>query len=251
MRLRDRVAIVTGGGQGIGRAYALRFAQEGAHVVVADKNEENAQNVYQELKDKGCKSMAVQVDVRQQESVNTMVSQVVEMFGCIDILINNAAYFSTIEMKPIDQLSLEEWNLALEVNLTGVFLCSKAVIPPMREKKYGRILNISSGTVLWGRPNYIHYVTSKMGVVGFTRALARELGGDNITVNTLAPGPVRTEVQRGTVSEEQFSALMAQQCIKRLGTPEDIVGSAVFLCSDDASFLTGQFLLVDGGKGMH
>lgn len=251
MSLENRVAIVTGGSQGIGRGYVQRLAQDGAKVVIADVNEEKGGIVEKELHDSGHEAMFVQVDVTNPQSVANMVDAVTERYGTIDILVNNAAIFSTIKMKPFEEISLDEWNKVVNVNLTGLFVCSQAVVPVMRKQKWGRIINVSSGTVLSGRPFYIHYVSSKAGVVGFTRALAREVGNDHITVNTIAPGPTYTEVERETVSPEQAQAMLNQQCIKRPATPTDMVGVVSFLCSEDASFISGQMFLVDGGKGMH
>ncbi|MCL6592431.1 MAG: SDR family oxidoreductase, partial [Alicyclobacillus sp.] len=179
------------------------------------------------------------------------VEQVDAEWGRVDVLVNNASIFSTIKMKPFEEISLAEWNQVMRVNLTGVFLCSQSVVPLMRRQRRGRIINIASGTVLNGRPNYLHYVSSKAAVAGFTRALAREVGNDNITVNTVAPGPTYTEIERETVTPEQAEAMLQQQCIKKKAVPDDIVGAVLFLASDDAAFISGQLLVVDGGKSMH
>ena len=247
MRLKEKVAIITGAGQGIGRAFALRFAQEGSHTIIADLQQERAEQVAQEIRDSGAKSLALQVDVSQPESVKAMVKQTLEQFGQVDILINNAAIFSTITMKPFEEISLTEWNTLMAVNLTGTFLCCQAVSPSMREQQQGRIINISSATVLMGRPWYAHYVASKAGVVGLTRALANELGTANITVNAIMPGSTETEVKRDTVKPEQAKAIIDSQAIHRRETPQDLVGAAMFLASDESSFITGQTLVVDGG----
>jgi 3-oxoacyl-[acyl-carrier protein] reductase len=251
MRLKDRVAIITGASQGIGKGYALRLAEEGARVVIADINDEKGKNVEAELQEEGYSAKYVRVDVSDKNSVQQMVDSTFEAFGSIDILINNASLFSTIKMKPFEEISLDEWNKVIGVNLTGVFLCAQAVIPFMRKQKSGRIINIASGTILSGRPFYIHYVSSKAGVAGFTRALAREVGNDNITVNTVAPGPTYTEIERDSVTPEQADTMLKQQCIQRKATPDDLTGTVAFLCSDDAAFISGQMMLVDGGKGMH
>jgi 3-oxoacyl-[acyl-carrier protein] reductase len=247
MRLKEKVSIITGAGQGIGRAFALRFAQEGAYVIIADIQEEKARRVMQEVQDLGTRGITVKVDVSSPESVQTLVAQTIAHFGRVDVIINNAAIFSTIKMKPFDEITLAEWNQLMAVNLTGTFLCCQAVAPYMRERQQGRIINISSGTVLMGRPWYAHYVTSKAGVIGLTRALANELGSYNITVNAIMPGSIETEVPRETTSPEQAKALIASQAIHRRGAPADLVGTALFLASDDSGFITGQTIVVDGG----
>jgi len=251
MRLKDRVAIVTGAGQGIGRVFARRLASEGAKVVIADINYDNALKVEQSLQQEGFDAFAIKVDVSNEQSTKEMAEKTMERYGRIDILINNAAIFSTIKMKPFYQISVEEWDALQAVNLRGVFLATKAVIPYMMETRSGRIINMSSATILEGRPNYAHYVTSKAGVVGFTRAVAREVGDYNITVNAISPGPTYTEVPRETVTEEQKIKILNNQCIKKLESPEDLAGAVVFLSSDDAAFITGQLLNVDGGLNMH
>jgi 3-oxoacyl-[acyl-carrier protein] reductase len=180
-----------------------------------------------------------------------MVDRTIEQFGRVDVLINNAAIFATIKMKPFEEITFEEWNRLMAVNLAGTFLCCQAVVPHMRKQKMGRIINISSTTVLMGRPWYAHYVTSKAGIIGLTRALANELGSDNITVNTILPGATETEIPRETVSPEEAKALVAAQAIHRRETPEDVVGTAVFLASQDSSFITGQSINVDGGLNFH
>lgn len=247
MRLEDKVAIITGAGQGIGRAYALRFVREGARVVVADIQEGKANDVVREVEELGGEGLAVRVDVSNPESVREMVDRTVERFGRVDVLLNNAAVFATIEMKPFEKIGFEEWNRLMAVNLTGTFLCSQAVAPHMRERGQGRIINIGSSVSHNGRAMYMHYVASKSGVIGLTRALATELGGDNITVNTITPGSTETEIPRGTVTEEQKQAMIDQQALHRRQTPEDLVGVAVFLASEDSRFMTGQVVNVDGG----
>ncbi len=248
MRLKDKVALITGAGQGIGRACALRFAQEGARVVIAEIQESRAHSVVQEIESAGGQALAVKVDVSQPESVKAMAQQALTRFERIDVLVNNAAIFSTIKMKPFEEITLEEWNSLMAVNLTGTFLCCQAVAPSMRAKQGGSIINISSGSVATGRPWYAQYVASKAGVVGLTRALARELGADNITINAIMPGSTETEVPRETVTPEQAQAIVAGQSIHRRETPQDLVGAMVFLASDDSRFITGQTLLVDGGQ---
>lgn len=250
MRLKDKVAIVTGGGQGIGRAFCLRLSQEGAKVIIADINLTKAKNVEEEVKKEGLEAKAVSVDVSNEQSVFEMVKECFDFYGRIDILINNAAIFSTIKMKKMEDISVEEWDSIMSVNLKGVFLCCKAVVPIMKKQGNGRIINMSSGAVYLGRPNYIHYVTSKAGVLGFSGSLAREVGEYNITVNSITPGPTYTEVPRETVTEEQKQQMLKMQALKRFQIPGDLVGTIVFLCSDDSSFITGQVFNIDGGMNI-
>lgn len=241
------VAIVTGSGQGIGRSIALALASQGADVVIADRNGEQASVVAAEIEAKGGSAHPVAVDVSDPSAVNAMAEATVEKFGRIDVLVNNAAIFSTIEMKDFDYISAEEWRMVIDVNLTGVFLCCKAVADYMRTNGYGRIVNMSSATVLFGRPRYLHYVASKAGVVGITRGLARELGGAGINVNTLMPGSVDTGIVRDSVGPAQSKAIIASQSVPRRLVSEDIVGATLFLASPASGAVTGQSLVADGG----
>jgi 3-oxoacyl-[acyl-carrier protein] reductase len=180
-----------------------------------------------------------------------MVRRVVDAYGRVDILVNNAAIFSSIKMRPFWELSVAEWDELMAVNVRGVWLAAKAVVPQMRKQRSGRIVNISSGVVLMGRPNYLHYVASKGAVMSMTRAMAKELGEFGINVNAITPGPVYTEVPRETVTPEQREAMVRAQSIKRAAAPQDLEGTVVFLCSDDAAFITGQTINVDGGLNFH
>ena len=246
--LRDKVAIVTGSAQGIGLVLAEQLGLAGAAVVLADRNADAATAAASKLGESGIRASPVGVDVADEDSVAAMVDSVITEFGRIDVLVNNAAIFSTIEMKPFDQITLAEWRSVIDVNLTGVFLCCRAVAPIMRARGSGRIINMSSSTVLFGRPNYLHYVASKSAVVGLTRAVARELGGDGITVNSIMPGSVETEVRRDSVSPEQAAQIVAGQSIPRRLQPNDIAGAVLFLASDSAALMTGQTVVVDGGS---
>jgi NAD(P)-dependent dehydrogenase (short-subunit alcohol dehydrogenase family) len=251
MRLKDKVAIVTGGAQGIGRAYALRLAEEGAKVVIADILD--GSGVMQEIKKKGGEALPLFIDVTDEKDTQEMAQKTVEQFGRIDILINNAAFFSSIVKKPFYRISAEEWDAVMRVNLKGPFLCSKAVYPQMKKQQKGKIINISSGTFFKGLPLFLHYVTSKGGIVGFTRALAREVGEDGICVNTIVPGYTETEIlkEKPQDPEEFIKATVAGRCFKRVETPEDLTGTIAFLASDESDFITGQAIVVDGGSAFN
>lgn len=251
MRLKDRVAIITGSGQGIGRVYAHRFAEEGARVVVAELNAEKGRAVADELERKNARALFVPTDVADERSCQAMAEAAVREFGRIDVLVNNAALFSTIKMKKFWELTVEEWDALMAVNARGVWLASKAVVPTMRAQGGGRIINISSGVIWMGRADYLHYVASKGAVFAMTRAMARELADFGITVNCVTPGPTFTEVPRETVTPEQKVALVNAQLIKRPEEPKDLAGVVAFLASDDAAFITGQTINVDGGLNFH
>jgi NAD(P)-dependent dehydrogenase (short-subunit alcohol dehydrogenase family) len=245
--LAGRVAIVTGAGQGIGRAFARAFAQAGATAVIAERNRDKAVAVAGEITVAGGRALAIETDVADPASVQRMVAEIERRLGRIDILVNNAAIFSTLEMRPFEQIPLAEWEAVLRVNVTGPFLCASAVVPVMRRAKWGRIINIASGAVLLGRPNYLHYIASKGAVDAMSRSMARELGPDGITVNAVLPGATFTEIERKTVTPEQKARIIGMQCVPRAETPEDLVGTVLFLASEGAAFLTGQRLVVDGG----
>lgn len=252
-RLQDRVIIVTGGAYGIGRVYCEGLAREGARLVVADIDSAGAETVAQALTQQGHEALAVPTDVSQPESTADMARTAVEHFGRIDGLINNAAVFQRPAMSrvPFDEIPIAEWDRLMAVNLRGVFLCCRAVAPAMKQQQWGKIVNISSGTVFFGATNLAHYVASKAGVIGLTRSLARELGDYHITVNAIAPGLI---VSTDELSESR-AALQAQRlqarAIKRPERPDDLVGTAIFLCSPESDFMTGQTLVVDGGAQMH
>ena len=245
--LKERVVIITGAGQGIGRTFAKAFAMAGARVVIAELNENKAAAVSEEIMKAGGEAFAVTTDVADEASVKEMVEVVEDEYNRIDVLINNAGIFSTLEMRPFDQIPLEEWEQVLRVNLTGPFLCARAVLPAMRRAKWGRIINIASGAVRVGRPNYLHYIASKAALGGMSLSMARELGADGITVNAILPGATFTEIERKTVSPEQKERIVAMQCIPRPEAPEDLVGAALFLASDASAFVTGQTINLDGG----
>ena len=211
--LKGRVAIITGAGQGIGKVFAKAFAQCGAIPVIAERNATTGEAVAKEIEASGGTALAVTTDVSREDSIAAMIEAVEDRFGRIDILINNAGIFSTLEMRPFDRIPVEEWEQVLRVNVTGPFLCSRAVLPSMRRAKWGRIINMASGAVTMGRPNYLHYIASKGALAGMTGSMARELGADGITVNAILPGATFTEIERKTVSPEQKVRIVAQQCI--------------------------------------
>lgn len=250
-KLKDRVAIVTGGAQGIGAAYARAMAAEGARVAIADILDGTA--VARDIEANGGRAMAVQVNVADEASVQAMAEAVNEHFGRIDILVNNAAVYASLQLKPFSEIDVAEWDKVMAVNVRGPFVCAKAVVPFMRRKGYGRIVNISSGTPFKGTPNLLHYVTSKGAILALTRALAREVGGDGICVNTLAPGLVLSEgvIQNADLREKLTGPVIASRAIKREQTPEDLIEPLLFLASDACAFMTGETVVVDGGSVMH
>ena len=252
MKLKGRTAIVTGAGSGIGHAFAARLAQDGADIVVADLR--NAAEAAAEIAKTGRRTLGLQVDVTSEADVARMSEETVKVFGRIDILINNAAFFSTLPVGPFENIPAQDWRRVMEVNTLGVFLCCRAVVPQMRKQGGGRIINIASGTVFKGTPFMLHYVSSKGAVVALTRALAREVGKDKITVNTLAPGLTLSEGVLAHHEQHLDSTrepIKKSRCIQRDELPEDLVGAASFLASDDAAFITGQAIVVDGGSAMH
>jgi 3-oxoacyl-[acyl-carrier protein] reductase len=243
-----RVILITGAGQGIGRELARQFAAAGATAVVADLNLENAQSVRQEIVSQGGKASAHRVDISDPQSVQSLVDAVASEHGRIDVLINNAAMFASLEKRPFEAIPLDEWDRVIRVNITGPFLCARAVAPLMRKMGWGRIINISSDAVPKGVKNYLHYVTSKSAIIGMTNAMARELGPDGINVNCIRPGPVATEVERAVNPTLDLRRLqLSQQCLQRGMVHTDLVGLMIFLATPAASFITGQTLAVDGG----
>jgi 3-oxoacyl-[acyl-carrier protein] reductase len=248
--LKDKVVIVTGGGHGIGKAYSLGFGKAGSRVVVADIDKPAAEQVGAQIhKDTDSHAIAVAVDVADEKSTKEMAAAALQRVGRIDVLINNAAIFATIPMNRgrIEEITPDEWDRLMAVNLKGVFFCSRAVLPIMRKQKSGKIINIASGTVFSGSPGRIHYVTSKAGVIGFTRTLAREVGDDNIQVNVLAPGNTLSE-ENPTEEMLRFrQSSIGNRSLKRVQVPQDVVGAMLFLASPLSDFMTGQTVNVDGG----
>ena len=251
MTLEGKVAIITGGARGIGRAFALRLAEEGARIVIADVID--GAGVREELVRNGAEALAVYADVSDEESTKAMARSATETFGRIDILINNAGLFASLGKKPFYEISGEEWDEVLRVNLKGVFNCCKAVYPQMKKQRKGKIINVSSSTFFRGAPNFMHYVASKGGIIALTRSLAREVGDDGICVNAIAPGLTVSEtVQANPIyPEEYLRSVASSRCLKRDETPEDLTGTILFLASDDSDFITGQTINVDGGLMFH
>src|SRR5262245_29545826 len=249
--LTNRTVIVTGGGKGIGKVYAQEFARAGARVVAADIDEPAAKAVADALAAEGLKALGLGVDIASEASTNTMAQAALDCFGSIDVLINNASLMSVLPRRSWLEIPVEEWDRVMAVNLRGMFLTCRAVFPVMKTQQRGKIVNISSSRVFEGTPNRLHYTTSKAGVVGFTRALAREVGEFGITVNAVAPGITLSDTQVASSSGNYLGAHLAGRAIERPQYPEDLVGAVMFLSSAASDFMTGQTLLVDGGKSMH
>ena len=252
-RLNGRTAIVTGAAEGVGVHYAKALAAEGANVCLADVRPSDA--VVKEINASsisGGKAIGVQCDVSKAAQVASMVAAAEKTFGEVHILVNNAAVFARLTQTPMDRLSSDEFDLALAVNVRGVFECVKAVLPIMRRQKYGKIINVCSGTVFRGTTGMLHYVASKGAVLAMTRSMANELGGDGIRCNCIAPGLVMTDAiaaREGVDHIKQMS--INTRALKRAQTPDDLVGSLIYLASADSDFVTGQALVVDGGAVMH
>lgn len=242
-----RVVVITGAAQGLGRAYAQRFAREGHRVVALDIKAAAVTQVAQEIAAAGGECLGLSVDTGDEAAVGRAAALVDERFGRCDVLVNNAAIFSTLRMRSFEQIPLDEWTRVLHVNITGTFLMTRAMAPLMRRNRWGRVVNVSSAAVVMGRPHYLHYTTSKAAVIGMTRSMARELGPDGITVNALLPGATSTGIPRETVTPQQKQAQIAMRSIQREEGPEDLDGVVMFLASDDSAFVTGQSLVVDGG----
>jgi len=250
MRLKNRVAVITGGAKGLGRAFALKMAKEGAAVlVVTRKDIDNLKKTVEKVEDMGGRADLFQGDVTRPGDMQAMAEAAVKAFGRIDILVNNAAVYDGIKRKGFHEIDPEEWDLVLSVNVKGAFLAAQAVFPFMRDQGYGKIVNLASEVFFTGSHGFAHYVASKGGIIGLTRALAVELGPHNICINCLAPGFTDTEASRELADVTRYDT--SKTPLNRLEKPEDLTGAAVFLASAESDFMTGQTMLVDGGRAMH
>ena len=246
-RLEGRVAIITGAAMGIGWTLAQAYAAEGAAVTIADR--EGAGEAAETLNSAGHRALAVDADVTDEQDTERMVAETVEEFGGLDVLVNNAGIYSSLDPGPFEEIDVDTWRLVFDVNVLGTFLCCRAAVGAMRTRGGGRIINLASGTPFKGVPFLLHYTSSKGAVVALTRALAKELGGDDILVNAIAPGfTISDGVRANPVQLEKLQDISrSARTLQRDQYPEDIVGAAIFFASGDSSFVTGQSLLVDGG----
>lgn len=251
--LEGKVVVVTGGGHGIGRAYCLGIAREGGAAVVADIDGAAAEGVARAIQDSGGKALAAQVDVASFSSCQELARKSLDRYGKIDGLVNNAAIFMSVPVthSGFQDINEQEWDRVMAVNVKGLWLCARAVVPAMRERKQGSIVNISSNMAFNGGLGMMHYVVSKAAAVGFSRVLARELGPDNIRVNTLAPGSTMSEEKPTDEAIKNYERSASTRILKRVEQPEDLVGTALYLLSDLSSFVTGQVILVNGGAVLH
>lgn len=246
-KLEGKVAIVTGSAQGIGAAYARRLGQLGATVVIADIAEDASKKCAEELSSEGIDAVAHRVDIADHESTEELIADTIRDAGKVDILVNNAAMYAGLTMDSAEDVDLGYWRKMVDVNITGTYLMCRAVIPSMRAQESGCIVNQASIAAYLGSPLSIHYTTTKAAVIGMTKVLARELGEDNIRVNTIAPGVIDTPATQGAVPSMLQEMLILNAALGRLGQPEDLLGVLELLCSDASSYITGQTFVVDGG----
>jgi 3-oxoacyl-[acyl-carrier protein] reductase len=249
--LAGRVVVITGGGKGIGKVYSQEFARAGAKVVAADIDAAAAEEVAKGIVAEGHQAIGINTDVADAESAREMAAAAISSFGTIDVLINNASLMSVLPRRSWLEIPDDEWDRVMAVNLRGLFICCRATFPAMRQQGRGKIVNISSSRVWEGNPNRLHYTTSKAGVIGFTRALAREVAEFGITVNAVTPGLTLSDTQVSSSSNNYLAATAAGRAIARPQVPEDLVGAVMFLSCAASDFMTGQTVNVDGGKSMH
>ena len=250
-RLDGRVAIVTGAAQGIGAAYARAMAGEGASVVIADRDSGAA--VVEAVASEGGAALDVPTDVADEAACFDLVAKTVAAYGRLDILVNNAAVFTSVERKPMEEIPIAEWDRLFAVNVRGIWLCVKAALSPMRKQQYGKIINVNSSRLFKGMTHFLHYDASKGAVLGLTRSMARELGGDGIRVNGIAPGSTMSEnVRRRTnwMGDGGPTTKLAGRALKREEMPEDLVGTCIYLASEASDFMSGQTIVVDGGNAI-
>lgn len=251
MRLKNKVALITGSSSGIGRAIAQGFGREGASVVVHGRNVERIEKVTAEVRALGSRAIGIQADISKEQDVNLMVEQTVAKFGRIDILVNNAGFVEA-SPKPFQKTNLAEWKPEIDTTVIGTLLCTSAVMPHMIKQKSGRIINVSSGAGKMGIPNAAVYSACKAAVAGFSRAIAQELAEQGITVNCVSPGPIKTPAMAKAIAENPGfeKAMVSLVPMRKLGEPEDIANIIIFLACDDAKYITGQDYSVDGGQRM-
>jgi NAD(P)-dependent dehydrogenase (short-subunit alcohol dehydrogenase family) len=254
MRLKNRVAVVTGAARGLGRAFAMRLAEEGAKVMAMNialrpRDREDLSETVKQIKTLGGETVSFQGDVTDEGATRAMAEATVKAFGKVDILINNAAIYDGLKRRPFYEIDPDEWDLVMKVNVKGAFLCTRAVFPFMRDQGYGKIINIASEVFFTGSHGFAHYVASKGGIIGLTRALAIELGPHRICINCVAPGFTDTEASRGIADVTKYDT--SKTPLGRVVKPEDLTGAVLFLASPESDFITGQTVLVDGGRVMH
>lgn len=250
MRLQGKVAMVTGGAKGLGRAFCLALAKEGAAVMAVDvKNPDQLEETARQVEALGGRAAAFIADVTSESDAKAMARACAEKLGGLDILVNNAAIYDGLRRKPFDQIDLAEWDMVLKVNVKGAFLAIRAAYPFFKKSGRGKVVNLASEVFFTGSHGFAHYVASKGGIIGLSRALAVELGPEGICVNCLAPGFTDTEASRSLADINKYDT--SKTPLKRLGQPEDLIGALLFLVSAESDFITGQTLLVDGGRAMH
>jgi 3-oxoacyl-[acyl-carrier protein] reductase len=249
-RLDGRVAVVTGAGKGLGKAFCIKLAQEGADIVAVTRADtDGLESTGKEVRTLGRQVLLSKIDVSKEEDTLRMAREARDCFGRIDILVNNAAYYYGVARQPFTEIAVGEWDRMMAVNVRGPWLCARAVFPAMKEQGRGKIINMASEVFFTGSHGFVHYVSSKGGVIGLTRALAVELGPHGICVNAVAPGYTDTEASRTIADVSKYDT--SRTPLRRLEKPEDLVGIVAFLASDDSDFMTGQTVLIDGGRAMH